>query len=48
MDDYNRIITRPINKLSQLISRIKHVIWKATLSDYENKMYDKFDSCENL
>jgi len=26
MDDYNRIITRPINKLSQLISRIKHVI----------------------
>jgi len=26
MDDYNRIIARPINKLSQLISRIKHVI----------------------
>ena len=26
MDDYNRIITRPINKLSQLVSRIKHVI----------------------
>ena len=26
MDDYNRIITRPINKLSQLISRIKHEI----------------------
>jgi 2-phospho-L-lactate/phosphoenolpyruvate guanylyltransferase len=25
MDDYNRIITRPINKLSQLVSRIKHV-----------------------
>jgi 2-phospho-L-lactate guanylyltransferase len=25
-DDYNRIITRPINKLSRLISRIKHVI----------------------
>jgi 2-phospho-L-lactate guanylyltransferase len=26
MDDFNRIVTRPINKLSQLISRIKHVI----------------------
>ena len=26
MDDYNRIITRPTNKLSQLVSRIKHVI----------------------
>jgi 2-phospho-L-lactate guanylyltransferase len=26
MDDYNRIIALPINKLSQLISRIKHVI----------------------
>ncbi|HEY9399631.1 MAG TPA: 2-phospho-L-lactate guanylyltransferase [Nitrososphaeraceae archaeon] len=26
MDDYNRIITRPINKLSQLISRITNVI----------------------
>lgn len=26
MEDYNRIITRPINKLSQLVSRIKHVI----------------------
>jgi len=26
MDDFNRIISRPINKLSQLISRIKHVI----------------------
>jgi 2-phospho-L-lactate guanylyltransferase len=25
MDDFNRIVTRPINKLSQLISRIKHV-----------------------
>jgi 2-phospho-L-lactate guanylyltransferase len=26
MDDYNRIITRPINKLSQLISRITNVV----------------------
>jgi 2-phospho-L-lactate guanylyltransferase len=26
MDDFNRIVTRPINELSQLISRIKHVI----------------------
>jgi 2-phospho-L-lactate/phosphoenolpyruvate guanylyltransferase len=26
MDDFNRIVSRPINKLSQLISRIKHVI----------------------
>lgn len=26
MDDFNRIVTRPINKLSQLISRIKHVM----------------------
>jgi 2-phospho-L-lactate guanylyltransferase len=26
MDDYNRIITRPMNKLSQLISRVTNVI----------------------
>jgi 2-phospho-L-lactate/phosphoenolpyruvate guanylyltransferase len=26
MEDYDRIITKPINKLSQLISNIKHVI----------------------